>query len=186
MEYLIKLADCQRRGGDNKGALNTTENILKKNASNTDAMEIRGLTLMNLGEFPEAGTIFGEVMKADPHRWRTLNGIGILFAMKGKYDEAISYFQQALNESPDSASVLNNAALTYAIDKQFDRSYEYFNRAKARVETDSAEMKHLDLNLALVYAVDGKVDEAQEVAAPHPQQGRALQQHGLLFVPCEE
>jgi hypothetical protein len=62
---------------------------------------------------------------------------------------------------------LNNAALTYAIDRQFDRSYDAFARAKRHVQGGAADMKHLDLNLALVYAVDGKLDLAEQTAAPY-------------------
>jgi Flp pilus assembly protein TadD len=165
--YQLDLADDLRRAGDNDGALRTLDALLKKEPDNAGALEVKGLTLMAAGEFPEAGTTLGQAMKIDPKRWRTLNGIGILFAMKGKYDGAIAYFQAALDVSTDNPSVLNNAALTYAIDRQFPRAYDAFERARRHLQADSPELKHLDLNRALVYAVDGKLDEAEQAAAPH-------------------
>jgi len=166
-EYKLGLAESLRRAGDNVSSLTITDEILAKDSKNAAALENKGLALMGTGEFAEAGTAFGEVMKTDPNRWRTLNGIGILFAMKGKYDGAVAYFQAALNVSTDNPSVLNNAALTYAIDRQFYRAYDAFGRAKRHLEPGSAEMKRIDLNLALVYAVDGKLDEAEQTATPH-------------------
>lgn len=165
--YQLALADNLRRAGDDKDALGIMDALLKKEPNNAGALEIKGLTLMSTGEFPEAGQALGQAMKSDPKRWRTLNGIGILFAMKGKYDGAMAYFQEALNVSTDNPSILNNAALTYAINHQFPRAYESFERAKRHMDAESKDLKRIDLNLALVYAVDGKLDEAQAVAAPH-------------------
>ena len=166
-DYGNQLAENLRKAGDNDNALRVLDVVLKKDPVNVDAKEIKGLCLMNTGEFGEAGKAFGEVMKADPKRWRTLNAVGILFAMKGKYDGSMAYFQEALNHSTDNPSVLNNAALTYAIDRHFDQAYEAFTRARRHVQPDGPEAKHLDMNLALVYAVDGKLDNAEQTAAPH-------------------
>jgi len=167
MDYQIALAENLRRAGDGNTSLHVIDKVLAKEPNNTEAMEAKGLALMSTGEFDEAGDELGKVVKLDSKRWRTLNAIGILFAMKGKYDDAVAYFQAALNVSTDNPSVLNNAALTYAIDKQFGRAYEAFDKAKRHLDAGSPELKHLDLNLALVYAVDGKLDEAEQTASPH-------------------
>jgi Flp pilus assembly protein TadD len=167
MAYQLGFAESLRRIGNFGLSLKVTDGILAKEPGNAGALENKGLCLMSTGEFAEAGTAFGDVMKTDRGRWRTLNGIGILFAMKGKYDNAVAYYQAALNISTDNPSVLNNAALTYAIDQQFDRAYDAFARARRHVSPGSADMKHLDLNLALVYAVNGKLDLAEQTATPY-------------------
>ncbi len=166
-EYALALADSMRRSGDNANALKVLDDLLKKDPDNAAALEDKGLCLMNTGEFAEAGQVFEKVMKIDDKRWRTLNGIAILFTMKNMSDNAIAYYQAALNISTDNPSVLNNMGLTLAMDRQYDQSYDAFRRAKRHLPAGSADIKNIDLNLALVYAIAGKLDDAEQTAAPH-------------------
>jgi Flp pilus assembly protein TadD len=166
-EFSISLADDLRRSGDNENALKTLDDVLKKSPSNPAALESKGLCLMNTGEFSEAGVIFGKVMKIDPTRWRTLNGIGILFAMKNMMPESLAYYNAALKQSTDNPRVLNNLALTQAMDHQYDASIETFMKARRHAQEGTNEPKSIDLNLALVYAITGKLDLAEQTAAPH-------------------
>jgi tetratricopeptide (TPR) repeat protein len=122
---------------------------------------------MDKGNNTQAGNEFGEVMKIDDKRWRTLNGIGILFAMKNRDEDAQAYYQAALAQSPDNPSVLNNIGLAYAMDKQYDRAFESFNHAKQHLPNNSPFLKRIDLNMALVYAITGDLDQAEQTAAPY-------------------
>ncbi len=166
-EYAVALADCQRRLGDSDAALRTIEPVVKKEPSNAPALEVKGLALMSVGEFAESTKTFDSVMNIDGKRWRTLNALGILFAMKKMNPEAIKYYNSALEVSPDNAGVLNNLGLALAMDKQYDKAIESLLRARRHVEAGSQELKHVDLDLALVYAIDGKLDEAEQVSSPH-------------------
>lgn len=167
LDYSVSLADDLRRSGDNENALKTLDELLKKNPNNVGALESKGLCLMNTGEFPEAGAAFGKVMKADPTRWRTLNAIGILFAMKNMIPESTAYYNAALGQSTDNPRVLNNLALTQAMDRQYDKAIETFTKARRHAQEGTNEPKSIDLNLALVYAIMGKLDLAEQTAAPH-------------------
>lgn len=168
-QYTISLADCLRRAGNNDAALKAINPLIKKDPENADALEIKGLALMNLGGdgFTEASKTFEKVMKIDGHRWRTLNAIGILFAIKHMDHDAIQYYNAALKSSPDNPGILNNLGLAYAMDKQYDESIATFTRARSRLESNSEELKQVDLNLALVYALEDRLDDAEQVAAPH-------------------
>jgi Flp pilus assembly protein TadD len=165
--YKLSLADNLRRAGDNDTALRVVDLVIEKDPHNAEAYEDKGLCLMNTGEFADAGKAFGEAMKYDKKRWRTLNAIGILFAMKNKDQDAFDYYQAALDVSTDNPSVLNNMGLTLAMDKQYDKSIEALERARRHVPNDSPQVKNIDLNLALVFAIDGRLDAAEQTAAPH-------------------
>jgi len=166
-DYMLAFANDLRRSGDSDAALMLEEKLLKKDPENAAVLEGKGLSLMNKGEFKEAGNVFGEVMKIDPKRWRTLNGIGILFAMKSRNSDALAYYNEALNLKENNPSVLNNMGLTLAMDKQYDKAFEAFVRAKRHLPDNSPEIRSIDLNMALVYAIAGKLDEAERTAAPH-------------------
>jgi Flp pilus assembly protein TadD len=166
-EYTMALITDLRRSGDNDNALKIIDEVLKKDPNNAAALEAKGLSLMNAAEFTDAGKVFGDVMKIDGKRWRTLNGIGILFAMKSMDSEAESYYQASLEQSTDNPNVLNNLALTQAMEHQYDRSIETFERAKHHLPAGHPDIKHIDMNEALVYAIAGKLDEAEHVASTH-------------------
>lgn len=166
-EYTLSLADCQRRAGMNEAALKTIDTYLKKDPKSAEGLEIRGLTLMNIGELSEAGKTFDQVMNIDGNRWRTLNAIGILFAVKKLSHEAIPYYNAALKNNPDNPGILNNLGLALAMDKQYDASIAAFIHARNHLDSSNPELAQVDLNLAVVYALNGKLDEAEQVAAPH-------------------
>ena len=166
-EYIISMSNDLRRAGENEIALKIINNLLKKDPKNIAGLESKALTLMSMGEFPDAGKIFTEIMKSDNKRWRTLNGVAILFSLKKKIPEAIKYYNDALVQNPESPEILNNLGLSYAIDKQNDKAIESLTKAHNRLPNGSKQLVRIDLNLALVYAISGNLDEAENIASPH-------------------
>ena len=165
-DYIIAMSNDLRRAGENELAIKYINNLLKKDPKNVAALECKALTLMNLAEFADAGKIFNEIMKIDNKRWCTLNGVAVLFTIKKKTPEAIKYYNEALAQSPDNPNVLNNMGLTYAIDKQLDKAIETLTKAHNRLPSGSAELVRVDLNLALVYAISGNLEGAENMASP--------------------
>lgn len=166
-EYTLNLADNLRRAGNNQEALKVLDKYLTANPADAAALETKGLCLMNIGNIVEAGRSFEDVMKVEPTRWRTLNAVGILFTLKNKPHEAIDYFDEALNYSAENVSVLNNKALTLAMDGKYDESIETFQRIKSHLRTGTPDVRQVDMNMALVYAISGKLDDAEQTAAPY-------------------
>jgi hypothetical protein len=67
----------------------------------------------------------------------------------------------ALEVEPNAVSVVNNLALSYALDNKADRAEELLRNA---VQTGHDD-KRVRQNLALVLGLEGKFDEARQVAA---------------------
>jgi len=93
--------------------------------------------------------------------WKTLSAQGTLRAKKGQHAEAQQYFLAALQEQPDAVSVINNLALSYALDGKAAKSEELLRKAVASGHDD----KRVRQNLALVLGLQGKFDEARQVAS---------------------
>ena len=93
--------------------------------------------------------------------WKTLSAQGTLRAKRGQHAEAQQYFLAALQEQPDSVSVINNLALSYALDGKADKSEELLRKAVASGQGD----KRVRQNLAMVLGLQGKFEEARQVAA---------------------
>jgi Flp pilus assembly protein TadD len=93
--------------------------------------------------------------------WKTLSAQGTLRAKRGQHAEAQQYFLAALQEQPDSVSVINNLALSYALDGKADKSEELLRKAVASGQGD----KRVRQNLAMVLGLQGKFEEARQVAS---------------------
>lgn len=93
--------------------------------------------------------------------WKTLSAQGTLRAKQGKHAEAQQYYLAALKEQPDAVSVINNLALSYALDGKAGQSEELLRKAVASGKGDTRVRQ----NLAMVLGLQGKFDEARQVAS---------------------
>ena len=164
--FKLGLADALRRMGEYDRAIGAYDALLKDAPTHLDAREGKALTLMAQGKTIEAGKEFADIIKADSRRWRTLNALGILFVTKGMIPEAMAYYTEALRQSPDNPSVLNNIGLSRAVDKDFPRAIEALDHA-ARVAPADERRKQIELNLAMVYAISGDMENARSLAAKY-------------------
>jgi Flp pilus assembly protein TadD len=95
------------------------------------------------------------------HDWKTLSAQGTLRAKQGQHAEAQQYFLAALELEPNAVSVTNNLALSYALDNKADRAEELLRKAMA----NGPEDKRVRQNLALVLGLQGKYEEARQLAS---------------------
>jgi Flp pilus assembly protein TadD len=93
--------------------------------------------------------------------WKTLSAQGTLRAKQGHPAEAQQSFLAALQEQPDSVSVINNLALSYALDGKADQSEELLRKAVDSGKGDTRVRQ----NLAMVLGLQGKFNEARQVAS---------------------
>lgn len=166
-DYTLAFADSLRRSGNHQAAVNLLNPYLAANPKDAVALETRGLCLMSLGSIVDAGKDFEAALAVDPTRWRTLNAVGVLFSMKNKINEAIAYFDESLVHNPENASALNNRGLALAMDGRYEEAVASFQRTKNNLRVGSPDMKQVDMNLALVYAIAGRLDEAERVASQY-------------------
>ena len=93
--------------------------------------------------------------------WRTLSAQGTLHAKQGKHAAAQQYYLAALQQEPDAVSVINNLALSYALDGKSDKAVSLLKKA---VDAGRAD-RRVRQNLALVLGLEGKFEEARQVAS---------------------
>lgn len=93
--------------------------------------------------------------------WRIVLARGTALAKEGSYREAIGFFERAEALNPGHPSVLNNLALAYTMSGEPERGEALLRRAAAS-GSDNAKVRQ---NLALVLGLQGKYDEATQVAA---------------------
>jgi Flp pilus assembly protein TadD len=163
-DALLSLADSYRRDGQTDKAIQVYDSLLAKDPDNLGAKEGKGLALIASGDFDTPAVLFEEVMKADAKRWKTLNALGILFTTRNLQTEAQQYFAEALKYHKDNPSILNNLGLSQALNRDFNVSIETLSKGSALAASGSMERKRIDLNLALVHAIAGNLDDAKLMA----------------------
>jgi len=167
VEALQGYAESLRRAGEFDRAIATYDLVIAQSPQSAVAYEGKGLSYLAKGDSAQAGQQFQKVMQIDQNRWRTINAVGILFAMKGLYKEAMAYYEAALKLSSNSPSVLNNVALTQALAHNYDAAIQTLEMSRGQAKPETDELKKLDLNLALVYGLAGRNDDAERIATPH-------------------
>src|SRR5690606_25112681 len=85
---------------------------------------------------------------------------GTAHAKEGSYREAITYFERARALKPNHPSVLNNLALAYTMVGDADQGETLLRQAKA-----TGGDVRVRQNLALVLGIQGKYDEATQIAS---------------------
>lgn len=165
-DYWQLYAESARKAGRYGAAIDGFDKVLGLDAANLDAQEGKGLAQLSKGDFSAASDTLTKVQEKDPKRWRTLNGLGILFVTRNLNDEGMAYFTEALTQSKNNVSVLNNVGLTLAIKKETADAIEALELASSLIPMENKRVKeHVDMNLALVYGVAGKLDKAEQVAS---------------------
>jgi Flp pilus assembly protein TadD len=166
-EIMFLLAETLRRGGETDKALASYDIIIEQGGGNDvllRAKEAKALTLIAKGDYEGPSALLQEVMKQDKRRWKTLNGMGILFVTRNMPAEAEQYFNAAQRENPSSVSVMNNLGLAQALMKNYPASIDTLSRASSQTVSGSNDRKRIDLNLSMVYATAGKLDDAKRIA----------------------
>lgn len=161
-DALFYFAESLRMSGHTGRALDQYNKLLARNPNNFAAMEGRGLCFLQHGDVQRALAELNLVVEKDATRWRALNAIGVVYSISGKDDEARKYYDMALDISGGNPSILNNIALGVAFAGDATKGVELLRGAIKTLE-EGNKKKTLENNLALIYGISGKMDEAEVI-----------------------
>ena len=178
-EYLLGLANSQRRKGDSDAAISNYEKIIMMNDKNVEALEGKGLALMDKSQFQAANDALMKVLEVDASRWKTLNALGVTSSLIGEHDLALDYYMSAMQMSSDNPVVMNNLGLEHAFLRNYQSAIGFFNRALTRVGGDKDKTRQIDMNLALVYGISGKSDEAENILRKYMDEAKVYNNLGI-------
>ncbi len=167
MRFLLGYADSLRLDGKAVNAREAYEKALEVDPNSIDAFEGKGLSLMEEGKFDAAIGIFNTILSKDASRWRTINAIGVALALTNRGDEAMQYYNAALEFEPNSSIVLNNMGLLQALIGKHEEAIATLNRASQLLRDKDPRKQQVDLNLALVYGISGRMEQAENTARPY-------------------
>jgi Flp pilus assembly protein TadD len=147
--------------GNKKRAFEVLQTAYAANPDNAELAAEIGKVALETGQVSVANKALRTAAEKGVKDWKTLSAQGTLAAKSGDHATAQKYYQAALKQKPDSTSVINNLALSYALDGKAKQAEALLRKA----EKDGHSDKRLRQNLALVLGVQGKYNEAKDVAA---------------------
>ena len=160
-----KAAIAYARSLKSEGSKDKAMSLLQQAAMyNPDSIAIaseQGRLALDMGQTDFAEKLLTRANDAAHPDWRVLNALGTLEAQRGNKPQSRDYFERASKLAPTEPSVLNNLALSYALDGDPAKA-EFLLRRAAAAGGDVAKVRQ---NLALVLGVQGKYDEAQQLAS---------------------
>jgi Flp pilus assembly protein TadD len=163
---------------DLKSAINYSKN-LKASGQKGEALAVLQQAAMFHGQNRELASEYGRLaleldqvqvasqvlqVADDPSApdWRVVSARGTVLAKQGKYSEAIPFYEKALQLSSNEPSVLNNLALAHTMGGEPGKAEQLLRQASAGDTPHAARIRQ---NLGLVLGVQGRHDEARQLAS---------------------
>lgn len=172
-----KWADAYEKDRKNRMAIMGYSDALSQNGQMPQAMAVLragvitypkdreiasayGKVLAMNGRFDEAMNVLQGAQQPDMPDWKLMSAQAAIYDQMGQHGDARSLYKQALKIAPDDPSLLNNLGLSYLLSNELPDA-EYTLRKAASLPAADSRVRQ---NLALVLGIQGKYDEAIQVA----------------------
>ena len=132
------------------------EQILKSRPNNADAHNIRGVSLLALGQKDDAVEAVEKAVKINPSAPSYHANLGEVLRQSGKHQEAEKPLKEAIRLDPNNSQALNNLGIISYERRRFREAAEYYRRA-IEVRPSMAEAYN---NLGNALRITGDIDGA--------------------------
>ncbi len=147
----------------NNEQLSVLEQLIKYNPSNTKLLVFYGKRLISNGQSKQAVGILKQAESRGERDWRLYSALGSALAQTGRTAEARTYYQKALQLNPTEVKIQNNLAMSYTLEGKYANAEKILRKAN---DTPSGRaMPRIRQNLALVVGLQGRFDEARQIAS---------------------
>ena len=157
----ISFAHALKADGSKDKALSVLQQAAIYNPDSKIIAAEEGRLALAMGQGDLAGKLLNRANDPANPDWRVLNALGTLQAQNHDRAGAQGYFERAAQLAPNDPGVLNNLALCHALGGDPAKAEALLRKAMAA----GGNTVRIRQNLALVLGVEGKYDEAQQLAA---------------------
>jgi Flp pilus assembly protein TadD len=138
------------------------QTLAAQNPGDARVQSIYGKKLIGAGRTGEAIPVL-EPVAAKTGDWRILSALGSAYDQNGRYADARGQYQRALALQPNEISVTNNMAMSYALEGNLKQAESVLRQAMSAPGGKDAQK--IRQNLALVVGLQGRFDEARQIAS---------------------
>jgi len=159
-EIAIQYAQALRGMGQRTQAAAVLEQASIQSPDNQALLGAYGRALADIGNYGQALDVLAKAHTPDQPDWRILSVQGAVLDQMGRHEDARNHYASALRITPEEPSVLSNLGLSYALAKDLRQAEATLRRAVARPGAD----QRVRQNLALVVGLQGRFEEAEQIA----------------------
>jgi Flp pilus assembly protein TadD len=146
---------------------NTQIEVLRTTASQTRsdaaAQSKLGRVLLSAGDAPGAEEVLQRATELNPRDPQALSALGATLDQQTKHVEAREKYKAAMALAPNDVSIMNNFAMSYSLQGKLPEAEKILRKAMAH--PNSKTMPRVRQNLALVVGLQGRFDEAKQIAS---------------------
>lgn len=155
-----RYARALRGTGQNAQAVAVLERVAMREPGNMALLGEYGRALADVGRFEQALEVLGRAHRPDQPDWRVVNTQGSILDATGKHQDAQKLYADALRIAPGEPTILSNLGLSRALSRDLTGAETVLRQAAAHPRADA----RIRQNLALVVGLQGRFDEAEQIA----------------------
>ncbi|MDD9908942.1 MAG: tetratricopeptide repeat protein [Ahrensia sp.] len=157
----LKFATALRTSGRHEQALAVMQRVAIHHPEDREVLGAYGKALAGNGDLQKALKTIQRAQTPDNPDWKLHSAEGAIYDQLGKPKLARIEYQKALALSPNEPSVLSNIGMSHLLEGDQRAAETYLRRAMEQPKADSRVRQ----NLALVVGLQGRFDEAEQIAA---------------------
>lgn len=167
----LTYATLLRMTGKNAQALAVMQQVAIANPADREVLAAFGKAQAAAGQLEQALSTIGRAQTPDRPDWKLKSAEGAILDQLGRTQEARAAYRDALDIKPNEPSILSNLGMSYLLGKDPRTAETYLRQAAAQPGADSRVRQ----NLALVVGLQGRFEEAQQIARAElsPEQAEA-------------
>ncbi len=165
----IAYANVLRMTGQNEQALAVMRQTAIYFPNDREVLSAYGKALASVGQFDAALDAIQKAQRPEYPDWKLLSAEGAILDQLGRPEEARDRYRKALDLQPNEASIQSNLGMSYLLQGDLKTAETYLSAAVRGPGADSTVRQ----NLALVIGLQGRFDEAEQVAKQELSQDQA-------------
>jgi Flp pilus assembly protein TadD len=159
----LAYANALEAGGQISQQLDVYAKLTAANPGNAMLAGLYGKKLLIAGRAAEAVPQLEMAAKAPDADWRIHSALGTAYDQQALYSKARDEYQSVLSADPQNLTVLNNLGMSFALEGNLKQAEATLRKADSL--PTSAKEPRIRQNLALVVGLQGRFDEASQIAS---------------------
>jgi Flp pilus assembly protein TadD len=167
----MKYAQVLQMNGRTEQSLAVMRKLAIAYPKDRDVLAAYGKALASAGELEPALDAVKRAQTPEYPDWKLVSAEAAILDQLGKSGEARTLYRRALDLRPNDPSILSNLGMSYVLEGDLRTAETYMRSASEQPSADSRVRQ----NLALVVGLQGRFEEAEQIASAElsPEQAKA-------------
>ncbi|MEM7461602.1 MAG: tetratricopeptide repeat protein [Pseudomonadota bacterium] len=165
----LTYATLLRMSGKDTQALAVVRKLVIHHPEDNQILTAYAKALAATGNLKQALGAIEKAQRPEQPDWQLLSAKGAILDQLSRSDDARVQYRQALDIKPNEPTVLSNLGMSYVLSNDLPAAETYLRKAISQPGADSRVRQ----NLALVVGLQGRFEEAEQIAASELQEGEA-------------